>query len=153
MPNNFDDFGRPAGSDFAIHTLDQVDTAAYQLPTPSFVPDAVVPESLAGKRRIRSCAISDEAACRMSIHSQKEWHEQMMRVPERLVRLLANLLVRGGVHHEHTEQHDVAGDAASLRIMYLYSCLRPDLGALNVEETCKVSDPLAEYNHWGTYFT
>jgi hypothetical protein len=39
-----------------------------------------------------------------------------------------------GVHEEHTQQHDVASNAAGLRIVDLYRRLRPDLVALHVEE-------------------
>ena len=91
-------------------------------------------KGLPRKRRKRLCSISDEAIGCVSIHSQQEWDEEVMCVPERLERLLAYPVMCCGVHEQHTEQHDMAGDATRLGIVDLHCGFRPNLVALDVEE-------------------
>ncbi len=75
----------------------------------------------------------------MGVESEQEWNEQMMGVPERLVRLLANLVVRGGVHEKHAKEHDMARDTSSFCVMNLDSGDLSNLRSLNVEEAAVVS--------------
>ena len=70
----------------------------------------------------------------MRVQTQHKRDEQVMRVPERLEGLLPDLRMRGRIHEEHAQEHDVAGDAAGLRIVDLESDLWPNLGFLDVEE-------------------
>jgi len=75
----------------------------------------------------------------MRVHGQHEDDIQLVRVPECFVGLLANLGVRGRDHEEHAEEHDVAGDAAGLRVENLYGGKRAKEGALDVEEAVFVT--------------
>lgn len=87
----------------------------------------MVPEWLPGEWRIRLCRISDEASGRVGIQCQKKRYKQVMSVPERLVRLLTDFLVRSRVYEKHTEKHDVSGDATCLLVMDLDRGFRSDL--------------------------
>jgi len=62
-----------------------------------------------------------------------------MGVPESFIRLLSNLLMRGGVYHEHAEKHDMTSDTTSLAVMNLYCSLWSDLIPLDVEEAVLLS--------------
>lgn len=92
------------------------------------------PEGFAGKRRKGILGISNETVGCVSVHSQQEWDEEVMCVPERLERLLAYAVMCRGVHEEHTQQHDMASDATRLRIVDLHGGFRPNLVPLDVEE-------------------
>jgi hypothetical protein len=94
----------------------------------------VFPEGFAGKRRKGILGISNETVGCVSVHSQQEWDEEVMCVPERLERLLAYAVVCRGVHEEHTQQHDMASDATRLRIVDLHGSFWPNLVPLDVEE-------------------
>lgn len=61
-----------------------------------------------------------------------------MHVVERFEGLLPDLGVRGRVHQEHAEKHDVAGDAAGLGVENLYGGFGAEEGALDVEEAVRV---------------
>jgi len=139
MFDHLDDLGRSASTDLAIKSLNQVQSASDQFPSPSLVAETVVPERSACKWRYRLHSVSDKAASGMSIKSQEEWYKQMMRVPKRLERLLSNLLMRGRVHEHHAEKHHMASDASGLLVMDLDSCLGAHLRSLDIEETISTS--------------
>ncbi len=63
-----------------------------------------------------------------------------MGVPERFVRLLSDLDMGGGKHHEHAEQHDVPCYATRLRVMYLDCALRSNLVPFHIEEAAHISE-------------
>jgi hypothetical protein len=119
MTHDLDNLRLPPRPDFPVKPLQEVETSTEQLPSPALVSDAVGPEVGAGERREGSDRISDEAAGGVSVHAEEEWDEQVMRVPEGLVRLLADLVVCGGEHHEHAQQHDVTCDASRLGVVNL----------------------------------
>lgn len=87
----------------------------------------MIPEIFAGERRDGLHSISNEAARGVSIHGQKKRYEQVVCVPECLERLLADLLMRCGIHKEHAKKHYMACDTTRLGIVYLNSGLRADL--------------------------
>lgn len=58
----------------------------------------------------------------------------MVSIPESFKGLLSNLVVCGGVHEQHAQQHDVASNTACLSVVDLNRCDRSDLCPLNVEE-------------------
>lgn len=55
----------------------------------------------------------------MRIKPDHEKERQMVCVPERLKALLANLVMSSCVHDKHDQKHEVARDAARLRVMDL----------------------------------
>ena len=118
----------------AIDALDEVDAAAPELPAPAVVADAVLPEYSSGKGRVGLDRVAHETADGVGVHGQEEGDEEVMGVPERLERLLADAVVRRRVHEQHAEQHDVAGDAAGLGVVDLDRRDGPQLGLFDVEE-------------------
>jgi len=130
------------GSDLSVHTFDEIESTSPELPTPTFITDAVRPEILRVKWRKGLNGVANKASCGMGVESEQEWNEQMMGVPERLERLLANLIVRSGVHEKHAKEHDMACNASSFCVMNLDSGDLSDLRSLNVEEAAVVSKSL-----------
>ena len=53
----------------------------------------------------------------MGVEADHEEESQVMRVPESLKTLVANLVVSSGVHEEHDQQHEMTGDATRLSIV------------------------------------
>ena len=92
------------------------------------------PVGLACKRRKGVNRVADEAADGVGVESEEEGDKEMVRVPERLERLLADASVCRGEHEQHTKQHDVARDAARLGIVNLQGRHGTDLRLLDVEE-------------------
>jgi hypothetical protein len=60
-------------------------------------PEVVVIEGGKGWR-----CVTDEAASGMRVHAEQKRDEQVMRVPERLERLLPDPMVSCGVYQKHT---------------------------------------------------
>ena len=58
----------------------------------------------------------------------------MVRVPEALKRLLADLTVGSSIHQEHAEEHYVASDSTSFSVVYLNCRNRTKHISLNIEE-------------------
>jgi len=98
------------------------------------ISNAMIPEFFPSERRVRFRAIPNETACRMRIESQKEWYEQVMCVPKRLKRLLADSMMRRGVHEQHAEEHYMPSHSACLGIVNLQRFLGPKLLLLDVIE-------------------
>ena len=138
MSDNLDNLRLPPRTNFAVETLNQVDAAAKQLPAPALVADAVVPEVGTGKGRPWIGGVTHEAAGSVGVHAEQEGNEEVMRIPKRLVRLLANLVVSGRVHEQHAEKHDVPGNAAGLAVVNLHGPFRPYLRLFDIEEAVKV---------------
>jgi hypothetical protein len=139
MAHNSDNLRLSPGSDLSVHTFDEIESTSPELPTPAFITDAVRPEIFRVKWRKRLNGVTNKASCGMGVESEQEWNEQMMGVPERLERLLANLMVRSGVHEKHAKEHDMACDASSFCVVNLDSGGFPNLRSLNVEEAAVVS--------------
>jgi len=72
-----------------------------------------------GERRdvIRVDGVSDKAASGMGVKGNHEEKREVVGVPERLEALAADLVVRGRVHDEHDEQHEVTSDATGLFVV------------------------------------
>ena len=68
----------------------------------------------------------------MRVQSQEEDNGEMMRVPERLKRLLTDTMMGGGVHQKHAEQHDVSGDTANLSVVDLDGSHGTNLSDLHI---------------------
>lgn len=128
------DLDLPPALDLAVNPLAEIQRPAPELPPPALIADAMVPEIIAGEHRIRSRRVSHEAAGCVRIQGKQKWDEQMVRVPERLVRLLADPGVRRRVHQKHAQEHDVARDAAGLAVVDLHGGFGANLGSLDVEE-------------------
>lgn len=121
-------------SNLAVKSLNQVKATSPELPSPSLITDAMVPEIVTSEWREGVRGVSNEASSGVGVEPKHEGDEQVVSVPERLKGLLTNLGMGGRVHEEHTKKHDVAGDASCLGVMDLERCLLADLGYFNVEE-------------------
>ena len=85
--------------------------------------------------------IADEAACGVRVERDEEEEGEVVGVPKGLEALVTNLVVSGGVDEEHDEEHEVAGDAASLGVVNVEGGLCANL-CLGVR---------ARRGEWGTY--
>ncbi len=139
VADHFGDFRFSSSTDFTVDTFDEVQAAAEEFPAPAFVADAVGPEHLACEGGVRVSAVPDEAARSMGVHAKQEGDEEVVRVPEGLVGLLADLMVGSGVHEKHAQKHHMTRYSASLSIVDLDRRLRTKLGFLDVEEIDVVS--------------
>ena len=92
----------------------------------------MIPKLFTSKWREGIGGISDEASGCMGIQSQHERDEKMVRVPEGLVGLLADTMMRGRIHQQHAEKHDMACDTGGLGVMNLNRKLGPDLIFLDI---------------------
>lgn len=113
------DFRFAAGAHFAIETLEEVETASPELPSPAEVADAVSPVLFTSERREGIDRVSNEATSRVRVEGKEEGDEQVMSIPKRLKRLLANAGMRSRVHEHHTQQHNVTSNAACLGVVDL----------------------------------
>lgn len=113
----------------------------------------MLPERVASKRREWLRCVSHEAPCSVCIHREKEYYEKVMSIPECFIRLLTDLLVRSRIHQEHAEQHDMAGDAACLGIVYLNGGFGSDLVSFDVEKAKLISPSDRQISTESTYLT
>ena len=120
MADDLGDSSLPTRIYLAVYPLAEVETATKEFPAPPLVAQAVVPERIAGKGRVWLFAVADEAARSVGIESEEEGYEEVVSIPERFIGLLANASVGSSKHHQHAEKHDMACDATSLGIVYLY---------------------------------
>ncbi len=71
--------------------------------------------------------VTDEASGGMTIKTDHEEERKVVSVPEGLKALVTNLVVCGGVHQDHDEQHEVAGDTTWLGVMDVQRSLGTNL--------------------------
>jgi hypothetical protein len=62
----------------------------------------------------------------MGKKANHEEESQVMGVPEHLEALFPNLVVGGGIHQEHDEEHEMTSYATRLSVMNLLGRLFPD---------------------------
>ena len=70
----------------------------------------------------------------MGVKPEKEDNEEMMSIPKCFIALLSDSHMSRCEHHKHTKHHDMACDATSLGVVYLYCSFRTHLISLNIEE-------------------
>lgn len=138
VANDFDDFGRAPASNLAVQAIEEVQAASNKLPSPALVTNAVRPEVVLVERREGGRRVSDETARCMCIHTEQEWDEKMVRVPESLERLLSNPVMSGGVDQKHAKKHDMSSYSTCLGVVDLKSDLWSHLYSFNVKETRSV---------------
>ena len=134
VADHLEDGGGAPRADLAVDALEEVESAGPEFPAPALVADAVRPEVVAGEGGEGEFGVAHEAAGGVGVEGEKEGNEEVVRVPERFEGLLPDLGVRGGVHEEHAEEHDVAGDAAGLGVVDFDGGDGADLGLFDVEE-------------------
>ena len=70
----------------------------------------------------------------MGVKSEEKGNEQMVRIPEGLEGLLADLCVCGRVHQKHTEKHDMSCNTTGFSVVDFDGCDFSDLSPLDIEE-------------------
>ena len=75
--------------------------------------------------------VTDETTSRVRVEADHEEEREVVRVPEGLETLVANLVVSRGVHEDHDQKHEVPRDASSLLIVNVEGDLGPDLCGRN----------------------
>jgi hypothetical protein len=132
--------GGPAGTDLTVNALSKVENARPDDEPPAEISNTVIRfikgEDVGG-RRVNG--VTDEAASGVGVKAYHEEEGKMMSVPKGFETLGADLLVSRGVHENHNQQHEVAGDASWLGVMDLLGSLLANLGALDVDEVNVVS--------------
>lgn len=98
MSNNSGDLGLASGLDFTVESLDEVHSTGPKLPSPSQVTNTMLPELVSGKWRDGFSSVADEAANSVGIQAQQKRDKQVVSIPKRFERLLADACVSGGVH-------------------------------------------------------
>lgn len=99
---------------------------------PDDEPPAEVPETVLrrvereGSNVIRVDGVAHETSSSVSIEADHEKESQVMGVPKCFEALLANLLVRKGIHDHHDEEHEVSRNTTRLCIMNLQRKLFPN---------------------------
>lgn len=139
MADNAGDLGGATSPNFAVQALHQVNAASEHFPSPTLVTDAVLPEDLASKWRESVRRVTDETSDSMRVHSYDERDKEVVGVPERLERLLADPVVSSRVHEQHAEEHDMASDTTGLGVVDLDRKHRSNLRPLDVEKAVVVS--------------
>jgi len=147
------DLGLADGTDFTVKTLAQVEGAGPKLPSPTEVTNAVLPVLVSGEGREALGGVAHKAADRVGIEGQEEGDEEVVGIPKRLEGLLPDAVVRGGVHQEHAQKHDMAGDATGLSVVNLNSGNRANLRLFNVVEAGGWLASISQDNFGVTYLT
>ena len=116
------------GTNLTPNPLSKVDNAGPDGEPPTQVPETVL-RRVEGERRdvVGISRVADEASGGMGIQTNHEEEREVVRIPEGLETLVANLVVGRGVHEDHDQQHEVTSDTASLRVMDVKGSLGADL--------------------------
>lgn len=128
MYENFRQPRRLAGANLPVHTLAEVNDARPDGEPPAEVPKAMLRrvERKIG-HKVWLNAITHKASRGMGIKANHEEERQVMGVPERLEALLTDLVVRGGVHEYHDEEHEVTSETTRLSVVNLLRALLSNL--------------------------
>lgn len=71
--------------------------------------------------------VSNEATSGVGKETDHEEECKMMGIPESLEALLTNFVVRGGIHEQQDQKHEMTRYSSRLCIVDLKSCLLPHL--------------------------
>lgn len=72
-------------------------------------------------------SVANETSSGMAIETEHEEEREVVRIPEGLEALVADLVVRRGIHEEHNQEHKMAGDASCLLVVNVQGEDRTDL--------------------------
>lgn len=134
MLDDTGDLGLADGTNLTVQTLKEVEAASPKLPSPTQVPNAVVPVILTSEGRNRGSRVTHEATNGVSVKAEEERDEQMVCVPEGLERLLSDAMVGGRVHQKHAQKHNVPSHTAGLDVVNLNGRNGTNLGFLDIIE-------------------
>lgn len=125
--------GGPACANLTPYTLAEVDDTRPDGEPPAEVAEAVL-SGIEGECRdvVRIGCIAHEASSCVCVEAEHEKESEVVGVPKSFEALLSDLLVGSGVHQDHDQQHEVAGDTARLGVMDLQGSLFTDFYCLTV---------------------
>ena len=116
------------GPDLTPNPLSEVDNARPNGEAPALVSQAVVRLVEGEDSGIRGFGgVAHEASGGMGVQTNHEEEREVVRVPEGLEALVADLVMRRGVHEDHDEEHEVTTDASCLRVVNLQGGVGADL--------------------------
>lgn len=141
MTDNFDNLRLTARANLTIQTFDQIKATSPQLPSPSLVSQAMIPEVRSCKWREWIDAITHKATSGMCVHGQEKRDEEVVRIPEGFEGLLADLCVGRGIHQEHAEKHNMTRDTTSFFVVDVQRDFWPDLILFDIEEATSRLEP------------
>lgn len=84
MTDDLDNLGITSGSVFTVETLKEVESTSPELPTPSLISQAELPEFLSSKWRVWQLGATDEASSGVGVQTEHEGNEKVVSVPESL---------------------------------------------------------------------
>ena len=107
-----------ARTDLPPDAFTEIDDARPDDKPPAFVSQAVV-RAVEGEGRdvVGFDRVTDEATGGMRIEADEEEESEMVRVPESLEALMADLVVGRGVHQNHDEQEEVSSNTTGLCVV------------------------------------
>jgi hypothetical protein len=104
--------------DFPPYSLTEVEDSGPDNKPPAEVSKTMLRRVEGESRNIIGIdGVSNKTASSVGVESDHEEKCEMVGVPKCLEALAADLVVRGGVHDDHDEQHEVASDATRLGVM------------------------------------
>jgi hypothetical protein len=84
MAHDSDNLRLSSCPDLSVHTFYEVESTSPELPTPTFVTNAVGPEVVMVKWGEGLNGVANKASSGMGVKSEQERNEEMMSVPEGL---------------------------------------------------------------------
>ena len=101
---------RATSTVLAEDSLAKVDNAGPDGETPALVAETVGRAVERERGDVLGVGrVTDEASGGMGVETDHEEERKVVRVPESLEALVADLVVRSGVHEEHDEKHEMTG--------------------------------------------
>ena len=115
------DLGGTTRVDEPVDSFEEIQSKKNNFPAPTLIADAVFPERSPCKWRVRFHGVANKTPRGMCEKAEVEYYEEVVNIPESLVRLPPYFDVRRSIHQKHTQKHDVPCDAPGLRVMNLDS--------------------------------
>ena len=115
------DLGGTTRVDESVDALEEIHSNKNNFPAPTLIADTVFPERSPCEWRVRFHGVANETARGVCEKTEVEYYEEVVNIPESLVRLPADFDVSRSVHQKHAKKHDVPCDASSLCVMNLDS--------------------------------
>jgi hypothetical protein len=135
VDENLGEAGGSSTSVFPVYPFTKVDDTWPDNEPPAEVTNTVTGiVEREGWLEVRFDTIADEAASGMCVDTDHEEERKVMCIPESLETLVANLMVCGGVHEEHDEEHEVTCDTTWLFVVDILCTLLSDLSSLDVNK-------------------
>ena len=125
------DLGQPSGTtspDFSVNSFSEINNARPHDESPTLITQTVL-GGVEGEHGdvVGVGGVTNEASGSMGVETNHEEEREVVRVPEGLEALVADLVMRGGIHEDHNQEHEVAADASCLLVVNVQREARTDL--------------------------